>query len=61
MTLLDVGSGWSSTMLRALDEYHVNVIGLMLSHVSSTMWYRCSNSRATPAVGPKCDCRVGKM
>ncbi|WP_433685337.1 class I SAM-dependent methyltransferase [Nocardia sp. CA-119907] len=28
MTLLDVGCGWGSTMLRAMDTYGVNVIGL---------------------------------
>jgi cyclopropane-fatty-acyl-phospholipid synthase len=31
MTLLDIGCGWGSTMLRALDKYDVNVIGLTLS------------------------------
>lgn len=31
MTLLDVGCGWGSTMLRAIDRYQVNVIGLTLS------------------------------
>ncbi|GAY16522.1 cyclopropane mycolic acid synthase family methyltransferase [Mycobacterium sp. shizuoka-1] len=31
MTLLDVGCGWGATMLRALDKYDVNVIGLTLS------------------------------
>ncbi|WP_067713908.1 cyclopropane mycolic acid synthase family methyltransferase [Nocardia yamanashiensis] len=31
MTLLDVGCGWGATMLRALDAYDVNVIGLTLS------------------------------
>ncbi|WP_445169475.1 cyclopropane mycolic acid synthase family methyltransferase [Mycolicibacterium sp. Dal123E01] len=31
MTLLDVGCGWGATMLRALNEYDVNVIGLTLS------------------------------
>ena len=31
MTLLDVGCGWGSTMLRALERYDVNVIGLTLS------------------------------
>jgi cyclopropane-fatty-acyl-phospholipid synthase len=31
MTLLDVGCGWGATMLRALDTYDVNVIGLTLS------------------------------
>ena len=31
MTLLDVGCGWGSTMLRAMERYDVNVIGLTLS------------------------------
>ena len=31
MTLLDVGCGWGATMMRALDRYDVNVIGLTLS------------------------------
>lgn len=31
MTLLDIGCGWGSTMLHALDAYDVDVIGLTLS------------------------------
>ncbi|GAY16683.1 cyclopropane mycolic acid synthase family methyltransferase [Mycobacterium sp. shizuoka-1] len=31
MTLLDVGCGWGSTLIRALERYDVNVIGLTLS------------------------------
>ncbi|MCV7281827.1 class I SAM-dependent methyltransferase [Mycolicibacterium flavescens] len=31
MTLLDIGCGWGSTLLRALERYDVNVIGLTLS------------------------------
>lgn len=31
MTLLDIGCGWGSTMLRAIERYGVNVIGLTLS------------------------------
>ncbi|MCZ8380942.1 cyclopropane mycolic acid synthase family methyltransferase [Mycobacterium sp. CPCC 205372] len=31
MTLLDVGCGWGSTMLRAIEKHDVNVIGLTLS------------------------------
>ena len=31
MTLLDVGCGWGSTMMRAVEKYDVNVIGLTLS------------------------------
>jgi cyclopropane-fatty-acyl-phospholipid synthase len=36
MTLLDVGCGWGSTMMRAVDKYDVNVIGLTLSHNQKT-------------------------
>ena len=32
MTLLDIGCGWGSTMMRAMEKYDVNVIGLTLSH-----------------------------
>jgi cyclopropane-fatty-acyl-phospholipid synthase len=31
MTLLDIGCGWGAAMLRALDKYDVDVIGLTLS------------------------------
>ena len=31
MTLLDIGCGWGSTMLRAIEKYDVNVVGLTLS------------------------------
>ncbi|WP_319431757.1 cyclopropane mycolic acid synthase family methyltransferase [Mycobacterium sp. RTGN5] len=31
MTLLDVGCGWGATMIRALESYDVNVVGLTLS------------------------------
>ncbi|MEU8894863.1 class I SAM-dependent methyltransferase [Nocardia sp. NPDC048505] len=31
MTLLDIGCGWGSTMLRALDTYDIDVIGLTVS------------------------------
>jgi cyclopropane-fatty-acyl-phospholipid synthase len=31
MTLLDVGCGWGSTMMRAVERYDVDVIGLTLS------------------------------
>ncbi len=31
MTLLDIGCGWGATMLRALESYDVNVVGLTLS------------------------------
>ncbi len=31
MTLLDVGCGWGATMMRAMEKYDVNVVGLTLS------------------------------
>jgi cyclopropane-fatty-acyl-phospholipid synthase len=31
MTLLDIGCGWGATMMRALERYDVNVVGLTLS------------------------------
>ena len=31
MTLLDVGCGWGATMMRAIEKYDVNVVGLTLS------------------------------
>ena len=51
MTLLDVGCGWGSTMLRALDQYDVNVIGLTLSqnqhdHVASLLEQRGNTGRS---------------
>lgn len=32
MTLLDVGCGWGATMMRAVEKYDVNVVGLTLSN-----------------------------
>ena len=31
MTLLDIGCGWGSTMLRAIEKYNVRAVGLTLS------------------------------
>jgi cyclopropane-fatty-acyl-phospholipid synthase len=50
MTLLDVGCGWGSTMLRAIEHYDVNVIGLTLSenqkaHVE-TVFAQCDSPRS---------------
>ncbi len=36
MTLLDVGCGWGATMMRAVEKYDVNVIGLTLSRNQAT-------------------------
>jgi cyclopropane-fatty-acyl-phospholipid synthase len=32
MTLLDIGCGWGACMMRAVEKYDVNVVGLTLSH-----------------------------
>jgi cyclopropane-fatty-acyl-phospholipid synthase len=32
MTLLDIGCGWGTTIVRGLERYDVNVVGLTLSH-----------------------------
>jgi cyclopropane-fatty-acyl-phospholipid synthase len=50
MTLLDVGCGWGATMMRAIERYDVNVIGLTLSrnqqaHVQK-LFDESSNPRA---------------
>jgi cyclopropane-fatty-acyl-phospholipid synthase len=35
MTLLDVGCGWGGTMMRAVERYDVNVVGLTLSRTQT--------------------------
>ena len=32
MTVLDIGCGWGATMMRAIEKYDVNVVGLTLSN-----------------------------
>ncbi|MGV0601498.1 class I SAM-dependent methyltransferase, partial [Mycolicibacterium pulveris] len=49
MTLLDIGCGWGSTIMRAVDRYDVNVIGLTLSenqkqHIENH-WFANSKSK----------------
>ncbi len=36
MTLLDVGCGWGSTMMRAIERHDVNVVGVTLSENQKT-------------------------
>jgi cyclopropane-fatty-acyl-phospholipid synthase len=48
MTLLDIGCGWGSTIMRAVEKYDVNVIGLTLSenqkqHIED-YWFANSDS-----------------
>ncbi|MCG5431951.1 class I SAM-dependent methyltransferase [Mycobacterium sp. MYCO198283] len=49
MTLLDIGCGWGSTIMRAVEKYDVNVIGLTLSenqkrHIEEH-WFANSTSK----------------
>ncbi|ORB27697.1 cyclopropane mycolic acid synthase family methyltransferase [Mycolicibacterium parafortuitum] len=48
MTLLDVGCGWGSTMLRAQEKYDVNVIGLTLSENQKAHVERVFAESASP-------------
>jgi cyclopropane-fatty-acyl-phospholipid synthase len=48
MTLLDVGCGWGSTMMRAIDRYDVNVIGLTLSKNQANRVERLFARSASP-------------
>jgi cyclopropane-fatty-acyl-phospholipid synthase len=51
MTLLDIGCGWGATMLRAIERYDVNVIGLTLSrNQQAHVGQLCDthDARATP-------------
>jgi cyclopropane-fatty-acyl-phospholipid synthase len=49
MTLLDIGCGWGATIMRAVEKYDVNVIGLTLSenqkqHIEDH-WFANSTSK----------------
>ena len=48
MTLLDVGCGWGSTMMRAIEKYDVNVVGLTLSRTRRPMSRRSSTQSDSP-------------
>lgn len=50
MTLLDIGCGWGSTIMRAVEKYDVNVIGLTLSenqkqHIEDYWFAKSTSSR----------------
>ena len=45
MTLLEVGCGWGAAMLRALEKYDVNVVGLTLSKNQRPTSSSCSRRR----------------
>jgi cyclopropane-fatty-acyl-phospholipid synthase len=50
MTLLDVGCGWGATLMRALEKYDVNVVGLTLSRNQQAyverLFAKCDNPRS---------------
>jgi cyclopropane-fatty-acyl-phospholipid synthase len=46
MTLLDIGCGWGAALVRAIEKYDVNVIGITLSR------NHCAHSKAKLAVVP---------
>ncbi|MGB3287417.1 cyclopropane mycolic acid synthase family methyltransferase [Mycolicibacter algericus] len=50
MTLLDIGCGWGSTIMRAVEKYDVNVIGLTLSenqkqHIEANLFAKSTSKR----------------
>lgn len=50
MTLLDIGCGWGSTIMRAVEKYDVNVIGLTLSknqkqHIEENLFAKSTSKR----------------
>ena len=48
MTLLDVGCGWGATMMRAIEKYDVNVVGLTLSRNQQTYVQRLFDKSDSP-------------
>ena len=57
-TLLDIGCGWGTTIVRALERYDVNVVGLTLSrNQQAHVQQRSTNTPAREASG--CCCRAG--
>ncbi len=48
MTLLDIGCGWGATMMRAVERYDVNVIGLTLSRNQAAHVQQLLDSSPSP-------------
>ncbi len=48
MTLLDIGCGWGATLLRAIEKYDVNVIGLTLSRNQQAHVQKALDSSDSP-------------
>src|SRR6185437_13857467 len=59
MTLLDIGSGWGSTMRHAVAEYDVNVIGLTLSENQYAHCVAEFDKMDSPAA-KRCGSRAGR-
>lgn len=55
MRLLDIGCGWGSTLLRAIEKYHVDVVGLTLSQTQRDY---CLRTLAPHSQGRRIDIRV---
>ena len=61
MTLLDIGCGWGSTIMRAVEKYDVNVIGLTLSREPETAHREPLVRRTRRASATwKCGCSRGR-
>ncbi|MGB3233425.1 MAG: cyclopropane mycolic acid synthase family methyltransferase [Mycobacterium sp.] len=48
MTLLDIGCGWGATLLRAIEKYDVNVVGLTLSENQKAHVEKALESQGSP-------------
>ncbi|CAA0133429.1 Cyclopropane mycolic acid synthase 3 [Mycolicibacterium vanbaalenii] len=48
MTLLDIGCGWGATLLRAIEKYDVNVIGLTLSENQKAHVQKALEAQGSP-------------
>ncbi len=48
MTLLDVGCGWGATLMRAIEKYDVNVVGLTLSKNQQAHVQKLFDASASP-------------
>ena len=59
MTLLDIGCGWGATMLRAIEKYDVNVVGLTLSEEPARHVEKLFADLGQPAHRSGCCCRAG--
>ena len=59
MTLLDVGCGWGACLVRAVEKYDVNVIGITLSK-NQYERSRAELASSRPTATSKRGCKAGK-